>query len=378
MTETLMSQEVATSDERKGKPSASGLQRLALCPGSWQAERKCPPSEDSADSAMGTRLHKCMETGELPEDAEEREACEWCLETEVGLAEKLLEVDSAYKREVRWWSNNLLYSGQADVVYYNEETGDVLICDYKFGRGEVSATAHNYQLAALALLAMDNLPKVRKVYVCILQPFVTRRADPRQWDVEQAGTLRDGITRLIDAANAPNAQLVPGEKQCKYCRAFATCPAVTLQLRTASVDDITEANWGVLSPEQKSQAYDIAALAKRWGAKVDELVKRDLKEGNAVTGLTLGTPRKTFKVEDAAGAFAKLNSLYPDDITPAVFTGCCTISLSKLDPIVHKLRKADGVSKNAAQSKEWLRETLGECGAYKESEPAIERIKEEQ
>ena len=52
-----------TEDVRGGKPSASGMQRLALCPGSWQAEAKCPPSEDSPDANMGTRLHKCMETG---------------------------------------------------------------------------------------------------------------------------------------------------------------------------------------------------------------------------------------------------------------------------------------------------------------------------
>ena len=29
-------------DERQGLPSASGMQRLFLCPGSWNAERKCP------------------------------------------------------------------------------------------------------------------------------------------------------------------------------------------------------------------------------------------------------------------------------------------------------------------------------------------------
>lgn len=365
----------SAADVRGGKPSASGLQRLALCPGSWQAEAKCPPSGDSADSAMGTWLHKCMETGDMPEDAEEREACEWCKATEVEFAKTLLGgVETAHCREARWWDKGGKFSGQADVVYYNAETGDVLICDYKFGRGEVAPTAHNHQLAALALLAVDNLPSVRKIYVCILQPFVSRKPEPRLWDASQADALRAGIYGIIADAEVPQAPLTPGEKQCKYCRALATCPAVSLQLRTASALDITEANWGALTPMQKAQAYELASLAKRWAARVDELVKTDLKAGTPVDGLTLGNPRKTFRVENAAGAFAKLNSLYPE-ITAEVYTKCCSVSLSKLDPIVHKLRKAEGTSRNDKQSKEWLRSTLKEFGGYLLSEPSIEKIK---
>ena len=365
-----------SEDVRCGKPSASGMQRLALCPGSWQAEAKCPPSGDSADSAMGTRLHKCMETGELPEDAEEREACEWCYATETELASSLLDGEfKPYCREVRWWDKERKFSGQADGVYYNAETGDVLICDYKFGRGDVAPTAHNHQLAALALLAVDNLPRVRKIYVCILQPFVSRHAEARLWDASQAATLRAGIYGIIADAEVPQAPLTPGEKQCKYCRALATCPAVSLQLRTASALDITEANWGALTPAQKAQAYELASLAKRWAARVDELVKSDLKAGTPVEGLQLGKPRKTFKVTDTLGAFRKLNSLYPDTFTPDMFTACCTVSVSKLDAPAHRIRKADGLSNNATQSKEWLRKTLAECGSFVESEPAIEKIK---
>ena len=363
-------------DVRGGKPSASGMQRLALCPGSWQAEAKCPPSEDTADSTMGTRLHKCMETGEMPEDAEERDACEWCLATEVEFAKTLLDgVETAHCREARWWDAQRKFSGQADVVYYNAETGDVLICDYKFGRGEVAPTAHNHQLAALALLAVDNLPSVHKIYVCILQPFASRHPEPRLWDASQADTLRAGIYGIIADAEVPQAPLTPGEKQCKYCRALATCPAVSLQLRTASALDITEANWGALTPAQKAQAYELASLAKRWGARVDDLIKADLKNGVQVDGLQLGKPRKTFKITDAAGAFRKLNSLYPEDFSADVFTACCTVSVSKLDPLAHRLRKADGLSANATQSKEWLRKTLAECGSFVESEPAIEKLK---
>lgn len=69
-------------DERQGRPSASGMQRLFLCPGSWQAEKKCPVDEESEDAALGTMLHACMEHGTTPENPEDAEAVAWCREME--------------------------------------------------------------------------------------------------------------------------------------------------------------------------------------------------------------------------------------------------------------------------------------------------------
>ena len=40
----------AVDDGREGKPSASGLDRLRLCPGSWAAEALMPPEVSSADA----------------------------------------------------------------------------------------------------------------------------------------------------------------------------------------------------------------------------------------------------------------------------------------------------------------------------------------
>jgi hypothetical protein len=82
MADLVLSEE----DVRQGLPSASGLQRLVLCPGSWLAEQACPESEQSAAAAAGTRLHKHMEEGTMPEDADEAEAVQWCRELEVDLA----------------------------------------------------------------------------------------------------------------------------------------------------------------------------------------------------------------------------------------------------------------------------------------------------
>ena len=125
-------------DERQGLPSASGMQRLFLCPGSWNAERKCPVDEESDDAALGTMLHVHMEQGTMPEDPEDAEAVAWCRETEISLCEKYLEMSDFSKdllreqfmREVRYFEKDGMFSGKPDLVVYWGRRA--LVIDYKF------------------------------------------------------------------------------------------------------------------------------------------------------------------------------------------------------------------------------------------------------
>lgn len=60
-------------DERQGLPSASGMQRLFLCPGSWNAERKCPAAEQQQahEAAMNEAWSKL--DGEWGRDSDARQ-----------------------------------------------------------------------------------------------------------------------------------------------------------------------------------------------------------------------------------------------------------------------------------------------------------------
>ena len=48
------------TNERNGKPSASGFSRLALCPGSWNLEATLPPQEENKYMALGTAVHAVL------------------------------------------------------------------------------------------------------------------------------------------------------------------------------------------------------------------------------------------------------------------------------------------------------------------------------
>ena len=378
-----MKEEISVVDVRQGKPSASGMQRLALCPGSWLAERGLPDVPGEA-ALMGTRLHAHMEHGSLPEDAAEAEAVAWCREQEVALAERFLgwdgvaEADPASPdgrvlRELRWWHGDL-FSGQADVVFV--ANGMALVLDYKFGRVPVAAAECNLQLAALALLAFENLPGVEVVFCGILQPLVSRQVPGvvrfRREMLPQLCAYFDG---LVAAAQRPDAPRVPGGAQCRFCRAQVDCPACGgLVQQQAQVADVAAA-WADWSPERKAQALELAGLAERWAEAVRRRAKADLKEGLDIPGWSLSAGRKCFKVHDATGAFAVLQDEL--GLPPAVFAGCCSVSISALDRAVHGLlaerAAADGRKQRVKDSAAWLRELLVrcECGAESVSEGAL-------
>lgn len=367
-----MVKEISTeTDVRKGRPSASGMQRLVLCPGSWLAEKGCP-DEPSEAAEAGTRLHKHMELGSTPEDAAEAEAVEWCREMERRLAERYVAPMGADRvlREVRWWSHDEAFSGQADVVYVYE--GCALVLDYKFGRVPVAAARDNMQLAALAYLALRMLPEVDVVFCGILQPLASRQ-EPRlvRYHREMKGQLEGFFAGVVEEAERPNARRVPGEVQCRYCRAKAECPACNgLLVQQAQVD--VAAAWPDWSPEKKGEAVRLAGLAKRWAEAVERKAKADLKEGVAIPGCSLTAGRSSFKVTDAQGAFSLLSEAI--GLTGAEFAACCSVKISELDKVVHRRlseQAPEGTKQLVKASSAWVREKLAGVGSVSTSEPSL-------
>ncbi|MBQ7023763.1 MAG: DUF2800 domain-containing protein [Akkermansia sp.] len=358
-----MSTSISVDDVRKGLPSASGLQRLVLCPGSWLAEQACPEEVESAAAAAGTRLHKHMEDGTLPEDAEEAEAVEWCRKLEADLAREYTGDALVLFRERRLWDACQRLSGKPDVVWAHERTA--LVLDYKFGRGEVVSAEQNCQLYALALLVFDNFADIEEVYAGILQPFVCRKLPKlgrfTRADVEQ---LRRWIYGRLDEAARPGAKLCPGEVQCKYCRAAASCPALGLQVQKAAGLELVR--WEQWCLEDRRRAWDAARLAKKYVEAIERKVRADLEAGVEIPGLELGAGKASFTIADAGGAFAELNALL--EVSGEEFTRCCSVSISKLDKVVHDKLAAqapEDVKQTTKASKEWLREVLADYGSVK-------------
>ncbi len=355
-------------DPRGGRPSASGLERLCLCPGSWQAEASCPEEAESADAAAGTRLHACMEHGSLPEDAAEAEAVAWCRRMEGELAAELLGDEVSDRREARLWARDRAFSGQPDAVYLADDRA--LIVDYKFGRGEVASAPGNLQLAALAVLAGQAHPQVEEVFAAILQPFVSRdRPQVVRYSREDLQAAEAYLARAIEAAEAPGAVLRPGARQCRYCRAQAVCPAA---LREAlSCEAVVR--WEALPPEARAELWRRAQLARRVADAVERRVKADLKAGSELPGLELAPGRTCFAVTDAQAAYVVLAEQL--GISAEEFAACCKVGITPLDRLVHVKRKAADAGARVKDSAAWLREALSGCAEVKSTEGSVREAK---
>lgn len=370
---------IIEEDERMGLPSASGLQRLAMCPGSWRAEKACPAGEESDDSLMGTRLHQHMEDDTTPGDPEEAEAVNWCRNTEYRLRDRYLSapdnqppVDAADIREIRMIDKQGQFSGKPDCVLIAGHKA--LVIDYKFGRSLAPAAGNNLQLAALAVLVHQHCTEIKTVYTAILQPYVSRQ-DPKvcRYDEQQLVAAEKYIRGVIAASQVDDAPLRPSHAACKYCRAQASCPATSLQVRTVCALDLNAA-WEQWSPAKRREAYDIAKMARKWADAVTQKIETDLRAEVEIPGLVLGAGRKSFVITNPAAAFTTLSTLMTDTITAEAYTACCKVGVTDLDKLVYSARKATASKTTIAASKEWLRETLAECGETKVTKGSIKEV----
>lgn len=308
-------------DERNGLPSASGLERIALCPGSWRLESQCPRDEGGEDAASGTRIHAWLagEQVELSED--EASIAEKCREQ----ASSLIAAGSTKSIEQRLWyadkSGSRLYSGQADII---ARIGDsALIVDYKTGRGAVAASPENIQLRALAVLVKHNFPDVQHVAVAIIQPLARKEPVVCEYGPEELKEAEKQILAILEAAKNEDAELVPSEAACKYCRAKTICPA----LRESLTVPVVAANGDAKEVMQASaKAITGADLGNLIATKVplarmlcDALEKeafaRLVANPDSVPGLSLDT--ETPRVSDSVKLWERSWLAANDKLTPA-------------------------------------------------------------
>lgn len=371
---------IIKNDSRMGRPSASGIFRLAQCPGSWLAESKCAPEEESEDAATGTYLHDCMEHDRTPDDPEQAEIVEFCHQVEGELVRDVFGDEFGNLtviREERMFATdengNVVFSGKPDVVYYSPLKDIALILDYKFGRLRVDAVEENRQLAALAVLLGDRLGHYPVIYAGVIQPYVSRRK-PRfvKFLPQHLVSANVFLRKVIADAEVPDALLCPDEKACRYCRAKVSCPAVKLTLVNVTSGDLT-ASWEQWTPEKRREAYELAKLAKKWGEAVERLFERDVTAG-VIPGFEMSSGKKAFTVTDPAAAFKVLNELFPDGIKAGEFTACCKVGITDLDKLVHSVRKGRGVKTTVEESKKWLRKALEGCAETKVSKGSVREI----
>lgn len=305
------------TDERLGLPSASGIQRLVECPGSWNASRGLS-SESNKDSERGDRLHAAWET----QDGSELEMPEKDFMALVHKDERrLLEVwakrfdlekeEVVIVREKRFWihddTNTPVCSCKVDFIAV--APGHALILDLKSGWKKVAVPARNWQLRTGAIAAWSELPRIRNVRVAIVQPFCEAEP-PCDYDSIDLLTSEGELFDILKRVKDPNAPRIAGD-HCTYCPAKHVCPEAHAPVQALQVNPVGK--WAVMSPAEKLKLWDACQLADKVIKAIEKQIKSDLAANpEAIPGLVKKPDTSVREIKDSAELYGALLDAFPD------------------------------------------------------------------
>ena len=334
------------------KYSASAGARWMACPGSMVLEVG-KPNGSSIYAAGGTAEHTVASECLLSKaDAD----------SYIGRSYKIdgfdIDIDEDRAENVQIYLDNIRdYAAQADSllvevkVNYSDWLGtktaeawgtsdavilhgdEIQVHDYKGGRGEEVDPEHNIQMQLYALGALSEYDGLagdfERVRMVIHQPRVKKA--PSEWTctVDELKLFAKEAKLRVHAVKAaeinaggtlPNFEqyLVPGEKQCRWCKAKATCPAlradvagaVALESYADTVEEFADMDVALPNGDDSTEAWLAVSMAKAgliegWITAVRAEVERRLLAGGSVTGYKLvqgkqGNRAWTSKVEAEA------------------------------------------------------------------------------
>ena len=317
--------------------SPSKRHRWALCPGSVREEAKYPEERSGPAAIDGTHSHTLLEhcikagladptlmvgvrlmddEGEFVIDADRAARVKSAIEyvkSRVTQLNGMAEVVPEKRVDPQWFTDRDDLSGTVDIQIIG---GGVLeIVDYKDGMAEVPAEG-NLQLEQYALGKLaecrkgHNVPDQypwHEVRMTIIQPKLALRVRGgtpiTTWTVPVSELLTK-ISVLVDQARAtdnPDAPLIPGDSQCKYCRAKGACSALagnvmkevgimfqpvvteTLDVAQQSADK----DPAQMDDQQIRQIMEAAPLMRQLLEAVEKEALRRLEAGQSIPGLKL-------------------------------------------------------------------------------------------
>lgn len=311
--------------------SPSKRNRWALCPGSIREEAKYPEQGSNPAAIDGTHSHTLLEhcinlalsdplkeigqkfadhDGEFVIDKYRAERVKIAIDyIRDQSMNGFLIVKAESKVDPAYLLGRDDLSGTVDVQIL---ANDILeLIDYKDGMGIVSAKG-NLQLEqyAYGVLAGYKLPvngayPFSTVRMTIIQPKLAMRGMNAisSHDVSVAKLLANMGTIIKQAAatDQPDAPLVPGESQCKFCRAKGSCSAlasnvmkevgIMFQPVVSNTLDIAQQSANkepsTMDDAQIAQIMEAAPLMRQLLEGVEKEALRRLKAGQSIAGLKL-------------------------------------------------------------------------------------------
>ena len=206
--------------------------------------------------------------------------------------------------------------GTSDVIAINGDTIDII--DLKYGKGLRVDAEDNPQGLLYALGAYNEysyLSEFKTARIHIVQPRLDHIS---VWEISIPDLLKWGAwvseqAQTIQEGDAPRS---PGEKQCQWCKAKATCgelKAHTEKVIMSGFDQLDSPNADTLTDDQLRQALESKKLIISWLDAVESLVNGRLQKGEAFPGFKLVAGRSVRKWSCEEVAAQELENLLADE-----------------------------------------------------------------
>lgn len=339
--------------------SPSSSHRWMLCPGSVALESVLPDtSSEYADE--GTVAH-ALAAGCLSRNADPHTAVGGSVTVREGvripITDEMATAVGKYVGYVRMLGGTLMVEQELSIEHLTGEAGatgtsdavvllppELIVVDLKYGMGVRVDAQNNPQLMMYALAALEEfalLGDFQTVRMVIHQP---RLDHVSEWvctvgelqlfaaEVKLAAERVDAAVAFYNTHDGAlhEKYLSPGDEQCRFCRAKATCPALATMVLTTISEEFVDLTLPVapqLVPNNAVRAYSNIELGnlltavdmiESWCKAVRAQAEAQLLAGAAVPGYKLVEGkrgnRKWASVEQAEALLKhlrlKVNEMY--------------------------------------------------------------------
>ena len=279
------------------KLSASGSGQWFNCPGSIAAQQGIP-NESSPYAQEGTIAHELAEMclrenidtdtaiGEFTDDMRQH------VQTYIDYVRAYLpNSEHRFLVESRVDFSRWVPKGfgtlDAAVIDYNANTVDCF--DLKYGKGVQVSPYKNSQQLLYCLGLVNKIKRDLSGYTFRLHIHMPRKftSDPYELDYAELMAFGEFAAQKAKEALAPDAPRIPGESQCRFCRAKADCPDLYEHTQKIIGDSFDELDSEGITDEQKRLILDNQSLITDFMQTIREQVQNTLMDGGEFPGYKL-------------------------------------------------------------------------------------------
>jgi hypothetical protein len=316
---------------------ASNAHRWLHCGGSVKAEQGIP-DRGSSFAAEGTAAHELSELVLASEDnhdphqwiGKELPESGWYVDKEMAdyvqvytdycraIAAKADETFLEQRVSYADWVPNGFGTNDFGALFVEEKR--IKIADLKYGKGVQVDADENPQAMLYALGTYAEYSWVSDfdwIDIAIVQPRLDHISE---WSISVKDLLKwaEWVTQRAEIALSDDAERVPGEKQCRFCKAKDRCPALLKyaeDIIMADFDELEELESpDRLTDNQLSNILQHKGLIESWLTSVETVVRERLEAGGDFPGFKIVEGRSLRKWSDEEYAHTLLHKYLGDNL----------------------------------------------------------------